>query len=253
MCYTFIRFETGLNNLIIMRVQMNNTEKITIVVVDDHPLFRQGVVDSLSFEKDFMLVGQAANGNVGLDLIRETNPEIAVVDVNLPGMNGQQIARQVVAEKMNTRVILLTAYDDMEQKIHAMSVGAAAYCTKDVQPEDLAGIIRSVALGKYVLDGKEYDPLEMNEWLSTRVEGAVRLYSDPGDPYQPLSSREMEVLAHVTKGLSNKEIAQILGISHQTVKNHVTAILRKLGVEDRTQAALYALRRGWVRLDQQDQ
>jgi DNA-binding NarL/FixJ family response regulator len=168
-------------------------------------------------------------------------------------MNGQQIARQVVSEKLHTRVILLTAYDDLEQKIHAMNVGAAAYCTKDVQPEDLVGVIRSVASGKYVLDGQEYDPAEMHDWLSSRVEGAIRLYSDPGDPYQPLSSREMEVLSHVTNGLSNKEIAQMLGISHQTVKNHVTAILRKLGVEDRTQAALYALRRGWVRLDQQDQ
>lgn len=220
----------------------------TIVVVDDHPLFRQGVVDTLSLEPDFAVIGQAATGDEGLELIRMLSPNLAVVDVNLPGINGQQITRQVVAEKIPTRVVLLTAYDDAEQKIHAMRVGAAAYCTKDLKPESLVMILRSVASGELVVEEQPIHPTDMEHWLSMQTEGAMRMYGDPGEPYQPLSGREMEVLSFVTRGMSNKEIALMLNISHQTVKNHVTAILRKLGVEDRTQAAIYAIKRGWVRV-----
>lgn len=223
---------------------------ITIVVVDDHPIFRQGVIDSLSLEPDVTVIGEADNGDHGLDLIRELQPQIAVVDVNLPGMNGQQVTRQVVNEKIPTRVILLTAYDDTEQKIHAMRVGAYAYCVKDVEPQALVNIIRTVAGGKFVIGDDVLDEASIEKWVSLLSDSALRSYSDPGEPFQPLSGREMEVLSYITQGKSNKEIAAILGISHQTVKNHVTSILRKLGVEDRTQAAIYSLRRGWVRLYQ---
>jgi DNA-binding NarL/FixJ family response regulator len=226
--------------------------KISIVVVDDHPLFRQGVADTLSLEPDFQVIGQAASGEEGLELIRELQPMIAVLDVNLPGLNGQQVTRQLMVEKLSTRVVLLTAYDDTEQKIHAMRVGAAAYCTKDVAPEQLVENVRTVAGGGFVIGDEVFDSGGIERWLESQTEGATRSYSDPGEPFQPLSSREMEVLAFVTGGMSNKEIASTLGISHQTVKNHVTAILRKLGVEDRTQAAIYALKRGWVRLHEQE-
>ena len=222
--------------------------KITIVVVDDHPLFRQGVVDALSLEEDFNIVGQAETGEDALDLIREVRPLVALVDVNLPEMNGQQVTRQVKSEKLPTRVILFTAYDDSEQRIHAMLAGAYAYCAKDVRPEDLVSMVRTVNEGKYVVGDSEFDIAGLEGWLEGQMKDAARPYSDPGEPFHPLSSREMEVLSCVTKGMSNKEIAGALGISHQTVKNHVTSILRKLGVEDRTQAAVYALRRGWVRL-----
>lgn len=224
-------------------------DTISIIIVDDHPLFRQGVADTLSLEPDFRLVGQAETGAEGLALIRKLLPAVAVVDVNLPGLNGQQLTRHVVGEKLPTRVLLLTAYDDVEQKVHAVRVGAAAYCTKDIKPEKLVDIIRQIADGKYVIGEVILDGSHVDQWLSSYVDGAIRPYSDPGEPYLPLSAREMEVLTYVTKGLSNKEIALYLGISHQTVKNHVTAILRKLGVEDRTQATVYALRRGWVRLN----
>jgi DNA-binding NarL/FixJ family response regulator len=222
--------------------------EISIVIIDDHPLFRQGVADALTLEPDLKVVGQAIDGEAGLNLIRETLPLVAIVDVNLPGLNGQQVTRQVVTERLPTRVILLTAYDDMQQKIHSMRVGSAAYCTKDILPEDLVKVIRAVAAGKYVVSDQVLDISGLDRWLSVHTETAGRAYSDPGEPYQPLSNREMEVLACVTRGLSNKEIANQLGISHQTVKNHVTAVLRKLGVEDRTQATIYALKRGWVRL-----
>jgi DNA-binding NarL/FixJ family response regulator len=121
-----------------------------------------------------------------------------------------------------------------------------------VQPEELVNVIRAVASGKYVVGEQLFDTHSLERWLTLQTEGAVRPYSDPGETLQPLSSREMEVLTYVTRGMSNKEIAVLLRISQQTVKNHVTSILRKLGVEDRTQAAIYALRRGWVRLHQPD-
>lgn len=223
-------------------------EDISIIVVDDHPLFRQGVIDALNLESDFRLLGEASTGEEGLSLIRSLEPKVAVVDVNLPELNGQQLTRSIVTEKIPTRVVLLTAYDDAEQKIYAMRVGAAAYCTKDVRPEELVDVIREVAAGKYVIGEKSLSQHELQRWLSLNTESSTGAYSDVGEPYQPLSAREMEVLENVTRGMSNKEIALVLGISHQTVKNHVTSILRKLGVEDRTQATIYALRRGWVRL-----
>ncbi len=223
-------------------------KQITLIVVDDHPLFRQGVVDALSLEPDMNVVGQAANGEEGLNLIRSLRPAVAVLDVNLPGMNGQQITHQVTQDKLPTRVFLMTGYDDVEQAIHAVLAGAAAYCSKDLQPQNLPRIIREVAEGKFVIGEKVFNRREVEQWVEDQMEGARRSYSEPGSPFHPLSEREMEVLACVVRGLSNKEIASLLGISHQTVKNHVTAILRKFGVEDRTQAVVYALKRGWVTL-----
>lgn len=223
-------------------------KQITLIVVDDHPLFRQGVVDALSLEPDMNIVGQAANGEEGLNLIRSLRPAVAVLDVNMPGMNGQQITHQVTQDKLPTRIFLMTGYDDVEQAIHAVLAGAAAYCSKDLQPQSLPRIIREVAEGKYVVGEKVFTRRDLEQWVEDQMEGARRSYSEPGSPFHPLSEREMEVLACVVRGMSNKEIAGLLGISHQTVKNHVTAILRKFGVEDRTQAVVYALKRGWVTL-----
>ena len=225
---------------------------ITLLIVDDHPLFRQGVADALALEDGFRVVGQAADGKHALELIRDLEPDIAVLDVNLPEMNGQQITHLVNQEKLPTRILLLTGYDDLEQAIHAAHAGAAAYCAKDIQPQGLVSVIREVANGKYVIDGNVFNRRELDEWLERQLEGARRSYSEPGSPFHPLSDREMEVLSCVVRGMSNKEIAGLLGISHQTVKNHVTSILRKFGVEDRTQAVVYALKRGWVKLQDMD-
>lgn len=225
---------------------------ITLLIVDDHPLFRQGVADALALEPGFRVIGQAAEGKHALELIRDLEPDIAVLDVNLPEMNGQQITHQVTQEKLHTRILLLTGYDDIEQAIHAAHAGAAAYCTKDIQPQGLVGVIREVANGKYVISGNVFDRRGLDDWLESQMEGARRSYSEPGSPFHPLSDREMEVLSCVVRGMSNKEIAGLLGISHQTVKNHVTSILRKFGVEDRTQAVVYALKRGWVKLQDTD-
>lgn len=226
--------------------------EIRVVVVDDHPLFRQGVVDAMSFEEDIYVVGEAENGDEALKLIEEVKPQVAILDVNLPGMNGLLLTQRIVAEKWPTQVVLLTAYDDFEQVIHAMRSGASAYRAKHVTPEELVNTVRLAAKGKYMVGDEVLEKHEVERWLQSRIDGATRSYSDPGEPFHPLSAREMEVLSHLTSGLSNKEIATVLAISHQTVKNHVTAILRKLGVDDRTQAAVYALRRGWFRLHEQD-
>jgi DNA-binding NarL/FixJ family response regulator len=227
-------------------------DTITIIIVDDHPIFRQGVINTLTLENDLDVVADTDNGEDALGLVRKYRPDVVIMDVNLPGMNGQQVTRQIISEKLPTRVVLLTAYDDVEQVIHSMRSGAAAYCAKHVKPESLVGTVRQVALGKYVIGTEVFDSMSLERWLELKTEGATRSYSDPGEPFHPLSKREMEVLSYLTRGMSNKEIANLLGISHQTVKNHVTSILRKLGVEDRTQAAVYALKRGWVRLHDHD-
>ena len=226
--------------------------QINLLIVDDHPLFRQGVVDALSLESDMKIVAQSANGDEALELIQSLKPTIAVLDVNLPGVNGQQITHQVSQNRYGTRIILMTGYDDVEQAIHAALAGAHGYCSKDIEPQTLSRIIREVAEGRYVFANNVFNRKELEAWVEERIEGARRSYSEPGTPFHPLSDREMEVLGCVVRGMSNKEIASVLDISHQTVKNHVTAILRKFGVEDRTQAVVYALKRGWVTLKDTD-
>lgn len=222
--------------------------EITLLIADDHPLFRQGVVDALSLEKDFHIVAQASNGEEAINQIRSLKPMVAILDVNMPGMNGQQVTHQVTTSNLPTRVVMLTGYDDVEQAIHAVLAGAAGYCAKEIEPDVLARTIRAVADGKFAIAGNIFNRRELDAWIDEQMEGARKSYSEPGSPFHPLSDREMEVLSCVVRGMSNKEIAGLLGISHQTVKNHVTSILRKFSVEDRTQAVVYALKRGWVKL-----
>jgi DNA-binding NarL/FixJ family response regulator len=223
-------------------------ERITVIIVDDHPIFRQGLADSFSFESDIDLIAQAESGEEGLDEIRAFNPNVAILDINLPGINGLQVARRIVSEKIPTRVILLTAYAEVGQKIQGLQQGAAAFCLKDVQPEVLANIVRIVAAGKYWIDNQIYETEQIRNILGGQAGGNIADITEARKLSEPLSIREMEILTYITRGMSNKEIASSLGISHQTVKNHVTAILHKLGVNDRTQAALSALQHGWVRL-----
>jgi DNA-binding NarL/FixJ family response regulator len=224
-------------------------ENVSVVIVDDHPLFREGVRSVIDSEDDMEVLAEGTSGDQGIKLIRELRPDVALVDVNLPKMNGMQVTRNVISERLDTSIVLLTAYDDVEQVLHAFSAGAAAYCSKDVEAGKLVDIVRQVSRGFYVVGDQVFDKEGLEEWLSRGVETVRRPHLE-GDveAFTPLSPREMEILQYVTRGMSNKEIAASLGISHQTVKNHMTAILHKLDVEDRTQAAVYALRHGWVRL-----
>lgn len=223
--------------------------EIRVIIVDDHPLFREGVRNIVDSEDDLTVLAEAMSGDEGLELVRNLKPDVALVDINLPSINGIQVTRQIISERLNTAVVLLTAYDDVEQVLHAFRAGASAYCSKDVEPGKLVDVIRHVARDFYVVGDQVYDREGLEHWLDRGVETVRRPHHEGEvDAYTPLSPREMEILQYVTRGLSNKEIAVQLGISHQTVKNHMTSILHKLDVEDRTQAAVYALRHGWVRL-----
>jgi DNA-binding NarL/FixJ family response regulator len=222
--------------------------KITIVIVDDHPLIREGLRKLLSDEKDIVILGEASTGQQALDLARDVQPDVVLLDINLPDLNGIQVTSKLKSERTHMAVVLLTAYDDEEQILHAMRSGASAYCPKDIDVERLLSVIRQVAKGNFVIAGKVYNERGVQDWMNDKLESLAGPYVvDNGEHFVPLSPREMEILRCVTRGLSNKQIASELGISHQTVKNHMTSILDKLNVEDRTQAAVYALQRGWVR------
>ncbi len=230
------------------RDELRKQQKISILIVDDHPLFLDGLHQALELEDDLKVIGQCDNGEEALRLVRQIQPDVIILDINLPGINGLQVARQIKIDRMNVAILMLTAYHDEQQVLHAMRTGAAAYCSKDIMPDELVRIIRDVAKGLYVVKGERMDERQLESWMQSSVEALTGPYSlDREDHFVPLSNREMEILQFVTDGMSNKEIAATLRISQQTVKNHMTSILKKLNVETRTQAVVNALRQGWVR------
>ena len=226
-------------------------QPIKLLIVDDHPLFRQGLVDVLETDPVMSVVGEAADGEAAIYMADERRPDIVLMDVNLPNANGLQVTRRILAQLPETKIVILTGYDDAEQVYHALRLGAVAYCAKDVPPDGLLNTIHAVYGGNYVVNNQVLTNEEIDTWFQQRAAryNTYPTEEQPTGTYTPLSPREMEILELVTRGASNKEIALQLNISQQTVKNHMTAILRKLHVDDRTQAAVYALRHGWVRLD----
>jgi DNA-binding NarL/FixJ family response regulator len=227
----------------------DDSQKIRIGIVEDHPLFRQGLLKALSFEDDLIVVGEAGTGKAALQMVTDKNPDVVLLDVNLPDTNGLQVSRKIKAGHRNVRVVMLTAYHEKEQVLYVMRSGASAYCPKQISPDDLVQIIHDVAAGFYVIDGQKLTSDELKQWIRETIESIIGPYvKEPEQHFVPLSPRETEILYSVTHGMSNKEIALELGISQQTVKNHMTSILQKLNVKDRTQAAVTAIRHGWVRL-----
>lgn len=221
---------------------------IGVLIVDDHPFFREGLRQVIAAEEDLEVVGEAGDGEEALAMVQKHSPDVVIMDVNLPKMNGLEATQRIKDAFPDVQVVILTAYDDEEQVYHAVRSGASAYHAKDVEPQQLIRTIRLVRSGAYVLRNKVLDREQLAAWLQERYRRfGGELLSEKLLP-SPLSPREMEVLRLMVAGLTNKEIAYQLGISHQTVKNHVTAILSKLGVADRTQATVYALRHGWVPL-----
>jgi DNA-binding NarL/FixJ family response regulator len=223
--------------------------KIEVMIVDDHPVFRQGLRNVLAVHEDLYIVGEAGDGQEAIEQAQELHPDVVLMDINLPTLNGLQATRRLKERCPQINVIMLTAYDDEEQVYHAIRAGASAFHAKDVSPERLVDVIRHVSEGRYVLGDEILDEEGIGDWLLEefrRFGGAA--FDEEAQFLSPLSAREMEILELVIRGMSNKEVAYHLGISHQTVKNHMTAILNKLGVADRTQAAVYALRHGWVPL-----
>ena len=219
------------------------------MIVDDHPLFREGLRRVLEEEEDLLVDAEVADGEQAIVLARDIHPDVVLLDINLPSMNGLQVTREITASLPDTAVINLTAYHDEEQIIHAIQAGASAYYPKEVMPDKLIFAVKQVTKGRYVIDDKVLNRTEVNSWLIEQFAKLAPL-GVPGDSrFVPLSAREMEILQHAARGSSNKEIAHTLKISQQTVKNHISSILRKLDVKDRTEAAVYALRHGWIRLE----
>lgn len=209
------------------------TDKIRLLIVDDQRLMREGLRTLLELEHGFEIVGEATDGQTALDAYAELNPDVVLMDIRMPGMDGVEATRRLCVSWPETRVIILTTFDDDANVFEGLRAGAAGYLLKDLSGEELANAIRTVYSG-----GGLIEPTVAKRVMAefARLHPPARLI-DEGLP-EPLSKRELAVLKLVSDGLSNREIGNKLGLSEGTVKNYVTSILQKIGVRDRTQAAL---------------
>lgn len=224
-------------------------ERVRVLIVDDHPIWRQGIRSILESAPDIEIVGDVAEGKEAVALARALEPNVAVVDVNLPGMDGLEVVRTIKLHLPRCGVIMVTGFDDEEQLFQSIKAGAAAFFLKDISPDLLVEGVRRVNAGDYLINESVLTkPLVASRVLKQFRDLAMATQEMEPMLYAPLSSREIEVLDCISHGQSNKEIAKQLKISDQTVKNHITSILRKLNVNDRTQAVVYALRRGWIKM-----
>lgn len=214
-------------------------EPTTILIVDDHQLVRQGVRDFLETQSDLMVVGEAGTGDEAVRLAAQCVPDVILMDLVMPGgMDGVEATRRVKKVSPRTQVVVLTSYHEDEHIFPAIRAGALSYVLKDIGSTELAEVVRRAALGEAVL----------NPRVAARLVQEVRGSRDLElNPFTELTEREMEVLRLIADGLSNAGIAEQLVISQKTVKGHVSNILGKLHLVDRTQAAVYAWREGIVR------
>jgi DNA-binding NarL/FixJ family response regulator len=221
---------------------------IRILLVDDHALYRVGMRQILDREPDFDVVGEAEDGRSAFDLAVELSPDIVLMDLSLPAPGGNDATQKIKRELPATGIIVLSPSEDEEDLFAAIRSGAAAFILKDVAPEDLVEIIRRVADGEFLINDKVFSkPAVASRVLKEFRELAV--YGQEAQPiFAPLSPREVEILDNIAQGMTNKQVAYALSISEQTVKNHMSSILRKLAVNDRTQAVVYAMRQGWIRM-----
>jgi DNA-binding NarL/FixJ family response regulator len=209
---------------------------IRVLLVDDQALFREGLETLLSVHKDIQVVGQACNGREAVEVAAQVHPDVVLMDVRMPVLDGVRATRLLKEAQPQCRVIVLTTFDDDEYIFDALRTGAAGYLLKDVASGRLVEAIRATARGESILE-----PSVAAKVIAefTRVSSLVPS-AQMEQLVEPLSERELEILALIARGSSNKEIAGQLFIAEGTVKNHVTHILGKLGVRDRTQAALKA-------------
>jgi DNA-binding NarL/FixJ family response regulator len=221
----------------------------TVLVIDDQPLFRQGVRCILEgCIGEFEIVAEGTDGAEGLQLAATREPSVVILNAEVEGLNGLEAIRALKHQVPGAGVIVITSREDEEKLFYAIKYGAAAYLLKSVEPEELISVTRQVAMGHYLInDSVLSKPVVASRVLKSFRDLATEVDQDVEPLFIPLSVREVEVLDYIAKGNSNKEIARAMSISDQTVKNHITSIMRKLAVNDRTQAVVYALRHGWIK------
>jgi NarL family two-component system response regulator LiaR len=213
-------------------------EKITVLLADDHAIVREGVRAFLDAQADIEVVAEAGSGEAAVRLAAELVPDVVLMDLLMPGMDGVEATRQICRKSPHTRVIILTSYHEDEHIFPAIKAGALSYLLKEVRADELADAVRRAARGEAVLHpsvaARVVQELHGNQYRR-------------GNPFMQLSERELEVLKLIAQGMDNASIAEQLIISEKTVKSHVSNILSKLHLADRTQAAVYAWREGVVR------
>ncbi|MDA1678529.1 MULTISPECIES: response regulator [unclassified Bacillus cereus group] len=214
--------------------------KIKVLLVDDHTVVLKGLAFFLSTQEDLELVGEASNGKEALVKVGETNPDVVLMDLYMPEMDGVEATGCIKKEYPDVKVIVLTSFSDQAHVLPALRAGASGYILKDVEPDQLVEAIRSAYKGNIQLH-----PDIANALLSQTLPVEEK-EEEPSIQVDVLTARENEVLQLLAKGMSNKEIASVLVITEKTVKAHVSSILSKLNLSDRTQAALYAVKNGIV-------
>ncbi len=220
-----------------------------IVIIDDHQLFREGVKRILDFERSFNVVAEGDDGTEAISLVEEYNPDVVIMDINMPNVNGVEATRQLTEKHPDSKVIILSIHDDENYVTHALKTGASGYLLKEMDADALVEAVKVVAEGGSYLHPKVTHNL-VNEYrrLATVSAGSGSTYSQPEirRPLHLLTRRECEVLQLLADGKSNRGIGEALYISEKTVKNHVSNILQKMNVNDRTQAVVVAIKNGWV-------
>jgi len=221
----------------------NPIDCISVLIVDDHAVVRQGLHTFLDLHNDAAMlpidvVGEATNGVEAVDLARQLQPDIVLLDLVMPEMDGVEATSKILESSPQTRVIILTSFGEQEKVIPAIRAGAQGYLLKDINPDDLVQAVRQVYSGQVQLH-----PEAAKKLMSAVAEEESSLATQSQThPLNELTERELEVLFLIAEGLSNRKIAEKLVISEKTVKSHVSSILSKLQLEDRTQAAIYALK-----------
>ena len=222
--------------------------KIRVLLADDQDIIRTGLTIILNHQADIEVIGQAADGVEAIDLAKKVQPDVILMDIKMPRLNGIQATRQIVAALPKTQIIILTTYDTDEWVFDGIRAGAIGYLLKDTSGDNLAEAVRGALRGESQIDPTvARKVLREFQQLATRRSTAPQPVAEE-EPLERLTDREEEVLKLLAGGLANKEIAQQLSLSEGTVKNHISAILMKLHANDRTQAVLTALKRGLVDL-----
>ncbi len=211
---------------------------IKIMITDDHKMIREGIKQLLELNEDISVVGMASDGNECLTMLKESDVDVLLLDINMPNKNGLETLKEIKESKLNVKVIILTVHNEADYLMSAVEIGANGYVLKDSGSAELVHAIKTV------MEGESYIQPDMIPMLNSKM--VVR--NKDKEKIKELTKREMEVLILVSEGMFNKEIADKLHISERTVKNHISSIFRKIDVADRTQAAVFAIRNSLIHI-----